>query len=187
MRKKISIFKFQFSINSGFTLIELLVVMVVVAVVGSVVAALLFSTIRDSKKAESITTIRQNGNYVISQMQRIIRYGYLYTLTAPYTNECIPTGTTQTNNFDFAVYDSDHTTLYKYACTSPNGTLKLNGNDLIDTSTAQITSCQITCSQPNLSAPPVVSISFTISSNTSVSESIATVPFNTTVTMRNQK
>jgi len=80
------IFNFRFSIfNSwtwstqrdkatrGFTLIEVLVIIFLLGIVLSLGGNLFFSILRGGSKAEAVKEIKQNGDYAISVMERMIR------------------------------------------------------------------------------------------------------------------
>ena len=60
--------------NNGFTLVELLVVIFILAIVGTVAFGIITGTLRGANKTGSINNIRQNGNYVIGQMTKMISY-----------------------------------------------------------------------------------------------------------------
>lgn len=65
--------KRQIKQQRGFTLIELLVSMMVIVIVGSVILSIFFSVLRGSNKTDKIIQVRQNGNYAISQVTKMIR------------------------------------------------------------------------------------------------------------------
>src|SRR5947199_8257841 len=89
---KFSIFNFQFSKSRGFTLIELLVVMSIFIVVGGLLVSVLFVTLRGSNKAETVSVVKQNGTFALSQMVKQIRYAR--SLDAPLS--CVPTSNAPT-------------------------------------------------------------------------------------------
>src|SRR5260221_6450143 len=60
--------------ETGFTLIELLVVIAVMAVVGAMAVIIMVTSFRTSTKTNSINSEKENGNYVITQMENTIRY-----------------------------------------------------------------------------------------------------------------
>ena len=59
--------------ESGFTLIELLAAMAALIVIGSIIAAILVNTLRGGNKTQSISIVRQNGEYALLQMSKMIR------------------------------------------------------------------------------------------------------------------
>src|SRR6185436_1265783 len=54
----------------GFTLIEMLVVISIIVVIASIVGSILVTSFRGEHKSNSLTIIRQNGDYAISQMAK---------------------------------------------------------------------------------------------------------------------
>lgn len=59
--------------KNGFTLIEILVVLVLFSSVGSIIASILFTTLRGNSKATVLINVKQNGNYAISQIEKTVR------------------------------------------------------------------------------------------------------------------
>ena len=57
----------------GFTLIELLVAVAIIAGLGTVLAQAFFMTTRSNTKVEKLTDVKQNGEYALSIMERMIR------------------------------------------------------------------------------------------------------------------
>jgi len=62
----------KFKIKDGFTLIEMMVTIAIVGVVAVITTGFLFSSISGSGKAEIGKEARQNGNYALNVMQRMI-------------------------------------------------------------------------------------------------------------------
>jgi len=59
--------------KDGFTLIEMLVATSVIVVVGTIVVSLFLSNLRAASKSKLLTKVKQNGNYALSVMERMIR------------------------------------------------------------------------------------------------------------------
>lgn len=57
----------------GFTLIELIIAVAIIAGLGTVLAQSLFTTTRSSTKVERLTDVKQNGEYALAVMERMIR------------------------------------------------------------------------------------------------------------------
>lgn len=57
----------------GFTLIELLVAVAIIAGLGTVLAQAFFTTTRSNTKVEKLTDVKQNGEYALAVMERMIR------------------------------------------------------------------------------------------------------------------
>ncbi len=70
--------------KKGFTLIELLVAMAIISGLGIMIAQAFFTTTRSNTKVEKLTDVKQNGDYALSVMERMIRNAR--TLTASCTS-----------------------------------------------------------------------------------------------------
>lgn len=68
----------------GFTLIELIVAMAIISGLGIVIAQAFFTTTRSNTKVERLTDVKQNGDYALAVLERLIRNAR--TLTASCTS-----------------------------------------------------------------------------------------------------
>lgn len=59
--------------NSGFTLVEILVAIAIVAIIGTIMAAVFINTLRGSNKSQILAAIKQNGQAVLENMDKTIR------------------------------------------------------------------------------------------------------------------
>lgn len=59
--------------KKGFTLAEILVVMAIVAIVGTILVAIFTATLRGSSKSQMLSVIKQNGQAVLENMDKLIR------------------------------------------------------------------------------------------------------------------
>lgn len=164
---------------SGFTLIEVLVVLGVFVVISTVIVSILFVSLRGSKKSDVLVTTRENGYSALSKMARVIRYAKSIDLPA----SCVPSSGSVNS---ITITGSDDNQIV-FACpASSSGGISSNSASLVDTSSVSVSSCSFTCSQPTSADPPTVMISFTLAAQGGNSaESIASVPFETSVTLRN--
>ncbi|MEX2007563.1 MAG: type II secretion system protein [Candidatus Levyibacteriota bacterium] len=179
--------------SEGFTLVELLAVIMVIAVVGGIVGAILISSLVGTNKTNSLDNVRQNGNYALLQVSKAIEFSRNFygvsTDGVDYITDCTlpaisPTPTsTQYGNIKIM---SDNGQIVVFSCNS--GTISSNSASLIDTNTVTASSCFFTCSQDNIVQPPTIGISFTLTgaSEGNFIENKTSVPFSTTVTLRNQ-
>lgn len=183
--KKISSINFtplisHLSSRSGFTLVELLLAIAIFSVIGTVSLSILFMTLRAGKKSDLLIVLKQNGNAAMSQVVKNIRYAK--SLDIP--TSCV-TPVTVSQITLTSIADNGST---EFACTStaPN-TIASNGASLIDTSVAVVTDCSFTCTQPTQNDPPTINFIFKLSSRnaTGLVETQASIPFQTSVTMRN--
>jgi prepilin-type N-terminal cleavage/methylation domain-containing protein len=193
MRRQFSIFHFPFSSEKqgkscnfcfvfqyGFTLVELLAVMAVFLTVIGIVLGTLFVSLRGSKKSDVILAARHNGDGAMEQMVRRIRYAK--SLDSP--NACIPEKTSL-NSLTITSSDGMQT-VFSCPATSGEG-ISSNSASLIDTSAVSVSACSFSCSQLSPSDPPKITITFTLSSvgGGNFVEGKTSVPFQTSVTMRN--
>jgi prepilin-type N-terminal cleavage/methylation domain-containing protein len=189
-----------FNFESGYTLIELLAVITIVVVVGVIVAGILISSLRGGSKSNVLDNVRQNGNYAVTQMSKMIIYAqsfngvsndggnsYITDCTINTPNSPLPSPTSAPvpilyQYVKITSFDGGQTI---FSCS--NSTIASNGASLIDTSTVSLTYCAFTCIQGDLSQAPTIGINLTLTQNTtsSFAEKQATIPFQTSVTLRN--
>jgi hypothetical protein len=135
---------------------------------------------RGSNKSESVSIVKQNGTFALSQMVKQIRYAK--SLDNPAS--CVPSTNSPTLTIT-SLADNGQTT---YSCpTNLSSPITSNSAALIDASAVSVTYCSFTCSQNSISEPPRVSIQFTLTSqNTNgLAETKSSIPFQSSVIMRN--
>src|SRR3989344_9492754 len=64
--------------SRGFTLVEMLAAVIVLAAIGSIISGIVTTSLRGSNKTNEIETIRQNGNYALSQVSQNIAYAKVF-------------------------------------------------------------------------------------------------------------
>lgn len=167
-------------LKNGFTLVELLVVITILVTVGGIVVTLLYISLRGNNKSETVTSVKQNGTFALSQMVKSIRYAK--SLTSPAS--CTPTATT--TSVSFITYpDNGQIT---YSCpTGGNLAISSNSASLIDTNAVEVTACSFVCTQTSPSDSPRLTIQFTLQSRgaNALTETQSTIPFQSSVIMRN--
>lgn len=173
--------------SKGFTLIELLVVMGIFLAVSAVAGAILFSSLRGSEKTATLDQVRQNGNYALSVMTKLIRNAK--TLDYPTSASCL--NSTTVAEIKFTPQDGSNQTIFR--CNEMiDGlpTIASNGSSLLDTKQVSLipNNCSFICVQTSGAQPPNLKIKFTLSEagTTTFVEKKATVPFETSVTLRNR-
>jgi len=164
-------------VNSGFTLIEMLTVIGILTVIGSIAVSVVTVTLRETKKTDLLETARLTGDNTLSQIARSIRYSQ--TLDAPAS--CTPPATTSSVTIT-SLSDQLQTT---YSCA--NNTISSNGASLFDTNSIKVSGCSFVCKQPSVAVPPIITIQYVLSPSSpgGFSETNFTLPFQTSVTLRN--
>jgi prepilin-type N-terminal cleavage/methylation domain-containing protein len=163
--------------NKGFTLIEILAVVAILTVLGSIVVSVITITLRGTKKSDLLENARQNGDAALTQMVKGIRYAS--SLDNP--NSCVPAKSVSSITVTSVTTHTQTT----YSCTASS--LKANNVDLFNTSSLVVSACSFTCAQTTLNNPPTITIQYTLSpaSAGSFTETNFTLPFQSSVTMRN--
>ena len=194
----------------GYTLVELLAVMAIVVVVGIIITGILISSLRGGSKSNVLDNVRQNGNDAITQISKMIIYAQYFNGVSSngisYTTNCaqsISPSPSPVSTPTPIKYKSIKTTSFDggitiFSCngptdTPPNTLASQSGSltpiSLIDTSTVLLVenSCYFSCIQTNFGQAPTIGINFTLSQITlsSFAEKQATIPFQTSVTIRN--
>lgn len=179
--------------NSGYTLIELLAVMIVLVTVGVIIASILVSSLRGTSKTNVIDEIRSNGNFTLLQMGRMISFAQNFsgvsTDNVTYTTNCTVQPSPRYRYIKIKSFD-DKETIFSCNILGNPPTIASNEASLINTEKVSLDppdSCYFTCSQINLSESPVIGINFILSQSAASGffEQKATIPFETSVTIRN--
>ncbi len=167
--------------SNGFTLIEILVVVGLLAVIATIGSNMFFTTLRSSSKSKNLTIVKQNGDYALATIEKLIRDSEKVI-----TNSDGSVCTTGMNKIKTKRLDGSEV---EFSC-EEEGTV----NGLIASNSARLTgsdvkldSCSFDCSSQGEFYPQVVSIDFTLSQAavTTRLEEQASVSFRTTVNTRN--
>ena len=180
------------SLQKGFTIVEILAVIIVFISIGSIATAVFFTSLRVVNKSNSLASLRENGNYAMNQMTKMIRYavdfegvsddGITYSpacSTAPVRNTAYP-------YLKITSFDGNSTVLH--CTTGANGNIASNSAALLDTNVVKaVDACSFTCTQTNAGDPPTILINLTISETgtAGIAERNTTLPLQTSVTFRN--
>lgn len=190
--KKVRFIKLQ----RGFTIVEILAVMIVFIVIGSIAAAVFFTSLRTVNKSNSLASLRENGNYALSQVVKMIRYAQKFEGVSADGLTYIPECTASSGVQDVPVpylkirgFDNQPTVLQ--CSTGVNGNIASNSSSLLDPSVVKtVNACSFSCYQKNSGDHPTITVTLTISETSSASapgiiERNTTLPLQTSVTFRN--
>lgn len=168
--------------KSGFTLIEILVVVGILGIIAVIGSNMFFTVFRGSTKTKVLTTVKQNGDYALSVIGRMVRNS-----SEILKNSDGQVCTLGMKKIKIKNPDKGET---EFACLEV-GTV----NGRIASNSAQITSdevkvdnCSFDCSSSGQFYPETVTISFTLSQNIGAAprpEEEASMDFKTTVSIRN--
>nr|MBI5456077.1 type II secretion system protein [Candidatus Levybacteria bacterium] len=175
--------------EKGYTLVELLAVMIILISVGAVMIAILVTSLRGGNKSNTTNEVRQNGDYIISQMSKMIAYsksfgGVKTTLAGTYITDCTAVSSPPTA-YKYIKITSFDDGVTEFSCTG--STIASGTADLIDTTKFTVSDCNFYCSQVNTTSPATINVLFTLSKKNSgfFAENQTTIPFDTTITLRN--
>lgn len=163
--------------KNGFTLIEIIVVIGILGIIMVMGSNLFFSILRGSTKTKILQLVKQNGDYTITVMSRMIR------------NAREISGNCQLGMTNLAIQNPDgHET--EFSCLeigTTNGRIASN-SARITSSDVKVDSCSFTCVNGEVGvSPAAVTINFTLSQAgvTTRLEEQASVNFQTTISLRN--
>lgn len=148
--------------NKGFTLVELLAVIFVFVAVGSIIAAIITSTLRGNNKTNVVNSTTINGNYAITQIAKSIRGATTLLVPYPCGNLSSPTSTSSVS----LRFPDGSVSVYSCLDTNNKPSITSNSAALIDTNTVSVAKCNFTCAQANSSDSPIIGIDFSLKSNT---------------------
>lgn len=195
MKKNFLNFRFLSFNNKGYTLVELLAVIIILVSVGMIITAILVTSLRGGNKSNTTNEVRQNGNYILSQMSKMIAYassfdgvsrdGITYVTNCSVTQPPLPTPTLAPVVYSYIKITSFDGGQTVFSCTGSS--IASNGAALTNSSNLNVSSCSFYCNQSNVLASPTINISFILSKSNSgfFVENQTTIPFETSITPRN--
>jgi prepilin-type N-terminal cleavage/methylation domain-containing protein len=154
---------------SGFTLIETLVVIFLLGLVLVVGSNLLFNILKGASKAEIEKEVKQNGDYAMAIMERIVRNSVFDGVNCSSTPESL---TVESLDGGFTTFAEDDG---KIASSGAH----LTGDNL------SVSNLSFVCDDNNNPRNVTISFSLTPRGVISTPETWARIDFNTTVTLRN--
>lgn len=163
--------------GAGFTLIEVLMVVFLLGIVVVIGSNLFFSILKGASKAEVEKEVKQNGDYAMNVMERMVRNAQNCSEASGILTITNPDG----NWSEFKCLPDEGVT--KIASESALGTGYLTGKN-VTLGTSCPGSLSFSCDQTK--TPPVVNISFDLSQKGTVTrpEEKAQIHFQTTVGLR---
>lgn len=178
-------------LQPGFTLLEILISVSIAGAMGLVIAQVFFATSRTNTKTELLKDVKQNGEFAVGIMERMIRNALTVSST------CSPTGTTLPS-IDIVNANGDTTT---FGCLADGAAMRIASDSATGT-TEYLTSSNMTlggasCADVDNSlsfvctsttdGPTSVTVSFSLSQIGVPTDQIdqASVLFQTTATPRN--
>ncbi len=172
--------------KNGFTIIEIVVTVGILAVVAVVGTNIFFTVLRSSSKSKVLTTVKQNGDYALSVMERMIRKSEKIVLNSD-DQTCVLGMTKfkivnldqQETEFEFVDMDGDLSNGYDYVASNAS---RLTSDEV------KITNPTFDCTKDSDFIPSSITIKFTVSQNTVATprpEEDASVDFQTTIVTRN--
>lgn len=158
-------------VKKGFTLIEILVVIGVFAVIAVIGSTSFFSMLKGATKTKITNLVKQNGDYTLGVMEKMIRNA------REIVSVCEP------NMSSIQIKNPDKG-LTTFSCTV--NPISSNSAKLISDQ-VKVESCFFDCQRPGPLQPDVVTINFTLSqAQTTVRpEEQVRIEFRTTVSLRN--
>lgn len=190
--------------SKGYTLVELLAVILVLVSVGGIIIAIVTTSFRGGNRSINVNQVRQEGNFALTQMSRTIRYAEGFDGVSidgsanSYTKNCIvavppsPTPMPAPIKYKHLKITSFDGGVITFSC--KDGVLDLtnvissNSDNLISTAKVSLVedSCYFICNQESAASSPIIDINFTlVPSNQKFVENTLTVPFQTSVILRN--
>ena len=184
--------------QAGFTLVELLVSLIVLVAIGSIIGAILFSSLRGASKTNVMQSVRQNGNYAILQLSKTMRsaksFNGVSTDGVNYQTNCVqipvvpPSPTPTPIPYSYVKLTSFDDQPMVFSCSQT--TIYLNVDSLIDTTSVLLApnSCSFTCGQSSIADPPTITIKFSLTqanTGTLFAEKKANIDFQTSIAIRN--
>ena len=170
--------------NKGFTLIEILVVVGILAIIAVVSSNMFFTVFKSSGKTKVLTKVKQNGDYALTVMERLIRD----------SQEVSSSCTSGMASIKVKRFDGSEIT---FSCDLAQGLIASSSGQRLTSSEVKVDSCSFDCgcptAYPNCTSegtkfyPKTVTIKFTLSQvgATVRPEEEAIINFQTTVSTRN--
>jgi prepilin-type N-terminal cleavage/methylation domain-containing protein len=169
--------------QNGYTMIELIVVVGIVVILLITATNLFYTTLIGGNKTSSAEAVKQAGQHALGQLSYLV---YNSRKLIP-NNEDL---TCDANMVSLGVQNQDlGTTIFAAQTVAGNVRLASNSGSYLTPENMTVSSGPVfTCSVPGNGSPPTINITFTLQKGVVGIDSprdIVSVPFNTSVTLRN--
>lgn len=115
--------------NRGFTLLELIISVAIIALVSTVISQVFFATTKSNAKAEIQKEVKQNGDYALGVMERMVRSAGAITSTCSSGGSTTTSLTITNPDFGSTTFGCDSTTgIARIASSSATGTVYLTSS-----------------------------------------------------------
>lgn len=181
--------------GAGFTLIELLVGMAIMITSTTIILAIIMSAVRVSGKVTVSDNARQNGTYAMNRMIKIVQFADSYVGGSNNANSLTNGNWAQTcNNTSYQLINVVYSTEQKVLQCRGGSIYLINltpsrtDEELISSNNVAVSNCEFVCTRIPATASPVISIRYNLSIGGSEGavEKKTSIPFFTSVKMRNQ-
>lgn len=165
--------------EKGYTLVEFLVVIIILVSITSIIAGIVFSTLRGADRSTSSNLVSQNGNTALSVMSSIIQSSKdVRSIDGEAISDCVGSPAMSGESIELLRSDGD---ISKLSCTED--TIASNEDQLISDDVRVVSgSCSFACSQSSVFETPFIEISFSLFE---VGKLEAQQDFGTSVYLRN--
>lgn len=173
--------------NRGFTLLEVIVSVSIVAIVGVVISQAFFTTTTSGTKSQALQEIKQNGDYALTIMERMIHNAVRVTNVCDASGELAPSVTIQNLDGGLTTFGCQAFESYtRIASTSGTSVVYLTDKGIsLGAATCDTDSLEFTCTKDPGGATKV-GIFFRLQTTGVGTVIQSTLPeFVTTVTLRN--
>jgi prepilin-type N-terminal cleavage/methylation domain-containing protein len=138
----------------GFTLLETLVAISAIASVGILIAQVFFTTTRSNTKTELLKEVKQNGDFALEMMARVIRN------SVGVTSECIPFPSpgVKRSSVDIKGADGNVTT---FGCFEDEGVLRIASTSAVLSQPFFLTNSNVSLGSNSCVLLPIDNLNFT--------------------------
>jgi type II secretory pathway pseudopilin PulG len=189
---RISDFGFKIkNLSGGFTLVELLVSLILLTTVFSIIFAIVWISLRNTIKVNNMNNIRQNGNYTISQMTKMLQFATEFNGLSnddiSYTTVCQNPQNSSLTYYKYVKFQASDFGAVTFGCLSSPATIASNGASFINSDEYSVESCGFSCTQKYSDSSVNIGIRFIIKKLLAGNPFDIPAPllFQTSVNMRN--